>query len=277
MFLKTTNLTKEFGEVIAVNGVNLGIDQGEFVSIMGPSGSGKTTLLTLIGSLDFFTSGDIIIDGESLSSIKDMDNFRSKKVGFIFQFHNLISYLTALENVELPLHGLLSISKRRAKAAELLNLVGLGNRMHHIPSQLSGGERQRVAIARALVNDPVLVLADEPTGQLDSNTTVEIMELMKKINQEQKTTFIVVTHDPEVAKRTKRIIFLKDGKISREEFVKSASIEDIMIFKNSTLGRQILQKESTDPYIEKLGLFKDGKLTKEGELLLSLFYKTEKL
>jgi ABC-type methionine transport system ATPase subunit len=134
-----------------------------------------------------------------------------------------------------------------------------------------------VAIARALVNDPVLVLADEPTGQLDSNTTVEIMELMKKINQEQKTTFIVVTHDPEVAKRTKRIIFLKDGKISREEFVKSASIEDIMIFKNSTLGRQILQKESTDPYIEKLGLFKDGKLTKEGELLLSLFYKTEKL
>ncbi|MEN4017846.1 MAG: hypothetical protein PQ975_07555 [Methanobacterium sp.] len=134
-----------------------------------------------------------------------------------------------------------------------------------------------MAIARALVNDPVLVLADEPTGQLDSNTTVEIMELMKKINQEQKTTFIVVTHDPEVAKRTKRIIFLKDGKISREEFVKSASIEDIMIFKNSTLGRQILQKESTDPYIEKLGLFKDGKLTKEGELLLSLFYKTEKL
>lgn len=225
MFLKTTNLTKQFGEVIAVNGVNLEIDQGEFVSIVGPSGSGKTTLLTLIGALDFFTSGDIIIDGESLSSIKDMDNFRSKKVGFIFQFHNLIGYLTALENVELPLHGLVPMAERRAKAAELLNLVGLGNRMHHIPSQLSGGERQRVAIARALVNDPVLVLADEPTGQLDSNTTVEIIGLMKKINQEQKTTFIVVTHDPEVAKRTKRIIFLKDGKISREEFIKSASIE----------------------------------------------------
>jgi len=244
---------------------------------MGPSGSGKTTLLTLIGALDFFTSGDIIIDGESLLSIKDIDNFRSKKVGFIFQHHNLISYLTALENVELPLHGLVPMAKQRTKATELLNLVGLGNRIHHIPSQLSGGEQQRVAIARALVNDPVLVLADEPTGQLDSNTTIEIVKLMKKINQEQKTTFIVVTHDPEVAKRTGRIIFLRDGRISREGFVKSAFIEDIMALKNSTLGHQILQKNSNDLYIEKLGLFKEGKLTKKGELLLSLFDEAEKI
>jgi len=244
---------------------------------MCPSGSGKTTLLTLLGALDFFTSGDIIIDNESLSSIKDMDNFRSKKVGFIFQFHNLIGYLTALENVELPLHGLVPPNERWAKAAELLDLVGLKDRMHHTPSQLSGGERQRVAIARALINDPILVLADEPTGELDSTNTLEIIRLMKKINQEKNTTFIVVTHDPEVAKRTGKIIFLRDGKISREEFVKSASVEDIMALKNSTLGHQLLEGESNDPYLEKLGLFDGGKLTKEGESLISLFQKTERL
>lgn len=277
MFLKTVNVKKHFGEVKAVDGVNLEIEKGEFVSIMGPSGSGKTTLLTLLGTLDSLTSGDIIIDGEDFSSIRDVDTFRSKKIGFIFQFHNLIGYLTALENVELPLHGVMSMDKRRDKATELLDLVGLKNRMHHIPSQLSGGERQRVAIARALVNDPLLVLADEPTGELDSSTTQEIMNLMKKINQEKNTTFLVVTHDPEVAKRTERIIVLRDGEISREELVKSASIEDIMTLKNSTLGHQLLQKESTDPYLEKLGLFKEGKLTREGELLLSLFDKVEEL
>jgi len=277
MFLKTVNVKKHFGEVKAVDGVSLEIEKGEFVSIMGPSGSGKTTLLTLLGTLDSLTSGDIIIDYENLSSIKDVDTFRSKKMGFIFQFHNLIGYLTALENVELPLHGLMSIDKRKAKASELLDLVGLKDRMHHIPSQLSGGERQRVAIARALVNDPLLVLADEPTGELDSGTTQKIMDLMKKINQEKNITFLVVTHDPEVAKKTGKIIILRDGKISREELVKSASIEDIITLKNSTLGQQLLQKKSGDPYLEKLGLFKERKLTREGELLLSLFEKVENL
>ncbi len=277
MFLKTVNVKKHFGEVKAVDGVSLEIEKGEFVSIMGPSGSGKTTLLTLLGTLDSLTSGDIIIDDEHLSSIKDADTFRSKKIGFIFQFHNLVGYLTALENVELPLHGLIPIDKRKAKASELLDLVGLKDRMHHIPSQLSGGERQRVAIARALVNDPLLVLADEPTGELDSSTTQKIMDLMKKINQEKNITFLVVTHDPEVAKKTGKIIILRDGKISREELVKSASIEDIMTLKNSTLGQQLLQRESGDPYLEKLGLFKERKLTREGELLLSLFEKVEKL
>jgi putative ABC transport system ATP-binding protein len=277
MFLKTFNVKKHFGEVKAVDGVSLEIEKGEFVSIMGPSGSGKTTLLTLLGTLDSLTSGDIIIDDENLSSIKDVDTFRSKKIGFIFQFHNLVGYLTALENVELPLHGLMPIDKRKAKASELLDLVGLKDRMHHIPSQLSGGERQRVAIARALVNDPLLVLADEPTGELDSSTTQKIMDLMKKINQEKNITFLVVTHDPEVAKKTGKIIILRDGKISREELVKSASIEDIMTLKNSTLGQQLIQGESGDPYLEKLGLFKERKLTREGELLLSLFEKVENL
>jgi len=277
MFLKTVNVKKHFGEVKAVDGVSLEIEKGEFVSIMGPSGSGKTTLLTLLGTLDSLTSGDIIIDDENLSSIKDVDTFRSKKIGFIFQFHNLIGYLTALENVELPLHGLMPIDKRKTKASELLDLVGLKDRMHHIPSQLSGGERQRVAIARALVNDPLLVLADEPTGELDSSTTQKIMDLMKKINQEKNITFLVVTHDPEVAKKTGKIIILRDGKISREELVKSASIEDIITLKNSTLGQQLLQRESTDSYLEKLGLFKERKLTREGELLLSLFEKVENL
>ncbi|MBU7036076.1 MAG: ATP-binding cassette domain-containing protein, partial [Theionarchaea archaeon] len=138
MFLQTENLTKQFGEVQAVKSISLGIEGGEFVSIMGPSGSGKTTLLTLIGALDTPTSGEVFIDGEPLSGIKDVDAFRSRKVGFVFQFHNLIGYLTALENVEIPMHGLVSGAERRARAIDLLKVVGLGERLHHTPSQLSG-------------------------------------------------------------------------------------------------------------------------------------------
>jgi putative ABC transport system ATP-binding protein len=277
MFLSIKNVSKHFDGVKAVDGVNLGVEKGEFISIMGPSGSGKTTLLTLIGMLDRPTSGEIMVADESLSQIKDEDAFRSRKVGFVFQFHNLIEYLTALENVELPLHGTKSRDEMREKAAELLRLVGLGDRLHHTPSELSGGERQRVAVARALVNDPLLVLADEPTGELDSQTSVEIIGMMRKINKEKGATFIVVTHDPEVAKKTDRIIFLRDGKVSREEFVKSESLEDIMALKNSLFGLQVIQKEASDPYMEKLGLFKGGKLTKEGEVLFSMFEKAEEL
>ena len=277
MFLTVHNLAKHFGDVRAVDGITLEIEKGEFISIMGPSGSGKTTLLTLIGALDNPTSGDIVVEGENLSATKDMDTFRSRKVGFVFQFHNLISYLTALENVEIPMHGIKSRTERRAKAVELLNLVGLQDRLHHSPSQLSGGERQRVAVARALVNDPLLVLADEPTGELDSKTGQEIITLMKKINEEKGTTFIIVTHDPDVAKKTSRIIFLKDGKVSRQGYIKSESVEDLMALKNSALGTQVIQKEATDPYMEELGLFKGGKLTKEGMMLLSLLEKIGEL
>lgn len=277
MFLTVHNLAKHFGDVRAVDGITLEIEKGEFISIMGPSGSGKTTLLTLIGALDNPTSGDIAVEGENLSATKDMDTFRSRKVGFVFQFHNLISYLTALENVEIPMHGIKSRAERRAKAVELLNLVGLQDRLHHSPSQLSGGERQRVAVARALVNDPLLVLADEPTGELDSKTGQEIITLMKKINEEKGTTFIIVTHDPDVAKKTSRIIFLKDGKVSRQGYIKSESVEDLMALKNSALGTQVIQKEATDPYMEELGLFEGGKLTKEGMMLLSLLEKVGEL
>ena len=201
MFLSIKNISKHFDGVKAVDGVDLEVEKGEFISIMGPSGSGKTTLLTLIGMLDRPTSGEIMVADESLSHIKDEDAFRSRKVGFVFQFHNLIEYLTALENVELPLHGTKPRDTMREKAAELLRLVGLGDRLHHTPSELSGGERQRVAVARALVNDPLLVLADEPTGELDSQTSMEIIGIMRKINKEKGATFIVVTHDPEVAKK----------------------------------------------------------------------------
>ena len=277
MFLSIKNLSKHFDGVKAVDSISLKIEKGEFVSIMGPSGSGKTTLLTLIGLLDHPTSGSIAIEGEQLSEIKNEDAFRSKKVGFVFQFHNLIEYLTALENVELPMHGVKSKGERQKKAEELLTVVGLKDRLHHIPSQLSGGERQRIAVARALVNDPLLVLADEPTGELDSATGSEIITLMKKINQEKGTTFIMVTHDPEMAKKTDRIIFLRDGKVAREEVVKSESVEDIMDLKNSTFGHQILEQKAEDPYMEKLGLFKGGKLTKEGEAILSLFEKAGEL
>ncbi|MBU7017046.1 MAG: ABC transporter ATP-binding protein [Theionarchaea archaeon] len=277
MFLTVNNVTKHFGEVRAVDGVSLEIQKGEFVSVMGPSGSGKTTLLTLIGALDYPTSGDIVVEGENLSAIKDMDTFRSRKVGFVFQFHNLISYLTALENVEIPMYGIKSRAERQKKAIELLNLVGLKERLQHSPSQLSGGERQRVAVARALVNDPLLVLADEPTGELDSKTSIEIVTMMKKLCKEKGTTFIIVTHDSEVAKKADRIIFLRDGKISREELVKSESVEDVRALRNSTFGDQIVQQKATDPYMERLGLFVGGKLTKEGAMLLSLFEKAEKL
>jgi putative ABC transport system ATP-binding protein len=277
MFLSTKNLTKHFGDVKAVDSVDLEIEKCEFVSIMGPSGSGKTTLLTLIGALDYPTSGGITIDGENVSDLKDVDTFRSKKMGFVFQFHNLISYLTALENVEIPMHGSKSRAEQKAKAVEMLEVVGLKDRMDHQPWQLSGGERQRVAVARALVNDPLLVLADEPTGELDSQTSIEIIDLMRKINKEKGTTFVVVTHDPEVAKKTDRIIFLRDGKISREEMVMSVSVEDIMMLKNSAFGHQIINREVSDPYMEKLGLFKGGKLTKEGEVFVSVFEKAEEL
>ncbi|MGD2247616.1 MAG: ABC transporter ATP-binding protein [Candidatus Methanofastidiosia archaeon] len=277
MFLSTHNLTKHFGDVRAVDGIDLEIEKGEFISVVGPSGSGKTTLLTLIGALDYPTAGTIIVDGEEVSSLKDVDTFRSKKVGFVFQFHNLVNYLTALENVEIPMHGLKSRTEQRKRALEFLELVGLKDRMDHTPSKLSGGERQRVAVARALVNDPLLVLADEPTGELDSKTSAEIIHLMKKINKEKGTTFLVVTHDPEVAKKADRIIFLKDGKISRKEIVKSESVEDLLILKNSTFGHQIVNKTVSDPYLEKLGLFKGGSITKDGEVFLSVFKKAEEL
>jgi len=245
---------------------------------MGPSGSGKTTLLNLIGALDQPTEGEVIVRGTSIKDIKDLDAFRSREIGFIFQFQNLIPTLTSRENVEIPMHELnIKKAERKKRAQEMLVSVGLEKRVAHKPSQLSGGERQRVAIARALVNDPAIILADEPTGELDSTTGQEIINLMKKINREGKKTFIIVTHNPEVAKKTDRIIHLKDGKIEREETVRSELIEDLINFQNSALGKKITNRETVrDEGLERLRIFDNGKLGKYGEMLRELFIELQK-
>ena len=215
--LETRNLTKLYGQLHALKGVNLRVRRGEFLSVMGPSGSGKTTLLNLMGALDRPTDGEVIVQGKALGELMDIDAFRNRKIGFVFQFQNLIPTLTAIENVEVPMQeSRISRGERRERAERALRSVGLGDRLDHKPNQLSGGERQRVAIARALANDPAFILADEPTGELDTETGRMIVELMKRINREQGKTFIIVTHNLEVAKRTDRVIHLRDGEIERE-------------------------------------------------------------
>lgn len=200
--------------VKALNGINMRIEDGEFLSIMGPSGSGKSTLLNLLGALDKPTSGTVFFDGINLARVDEavLYRLRRKKVGFVFQSFNLIPTLNAVENVLIPLVPT-NIPKvkgyRRAK--ELLETVGLGGRVLHKPSEMSGGEQQRVAMARALINDPTLILADEPTGNVDSKTGDEIMGLLRDLNENMGTTLVVVTHDPEIGESTDRIIQLKDG------------------------------------------------------------------
>lgn len=224
MIVETRNLVKVYKmdsiEVRALNGVNLHVHKGEFVSIMGPSGSGKSTLLHLVGALDMPTEGKVIIDGEDIFHEKmNLDDFRNRKIGFIFQLHNLIPTLTALENVEIPAFRM-PRNERRKKAEEMLSLVGLEDRIHHKPTQLSGGQRQRVAIARALMNDPSIILADEPTGELDSKSGAEIIELLLSLNRDYGKTFVMVTHNPENARKTDRIIYLRDGLFEKDEHLR---------------------------------------------------------
>ncbi|MBI3813567.1 MAG: ABC transporter ATP-binding protein [Nitrospinae bacterium] len=203
--------------VNAVKGIDLEINEGEFVSICGPSGSGKSTLLNLIGCLDMPTTGTIRIMGEDVSRLKDfaLSKLRNNHIGFIFQMFNLIPVLTAYENVEYPLliHGM-KRKERQARVSRMLDEVGLNKFIKHKPDELSGGQRQRVAIARALVTNPKIVLADEPTANLDSQTGIEILELMKRINEEHKTTFIFSTHDPKVVRYAKRVYNITDGRIN---------------------------------------------------------------
>jgi putative ABC transport system ATP-binding protein len=222
--VKTINLTKIYrmgpSEIRALDGVNLTIERGEFLSVMGRSGSGKSTLLNLIGCLDRPTSGSVILDGVEVSRLpgRRLPRIRREKVGFVFQQFNLIPTLTALENVELPLrYAGVGRGERRRRAKEALEEVGLSDRLGHRPSELSGGEQQRVAIARAIVNRPDILLADEPTGELDTHTAAEIIDLMHELNREEGVTVVIVTHDPLVASRTDRIIYLSDGRIIREE------------------------------------------------------------
>lgn len=222
--IQTINLHKTYMQggrpLNALKGINLEINPGEFTAIMGPSGSGKSTLLNMIGALDRPTKGNVIINGRDLSQLNDnqVADLRNTEIGFIFQFFNLIPRMDALGNVELPMaiKGT-GRRKRHDRAEKLLSLVGLGDRTDHKPSQLSGGEQQRVAIARSLANNPVLILADELTGNLDSRTGKEIMELLRRLNTEEGKTFVLITHDPMVGQNTDRIIQFKDGLIEGEK------------------------------------------------------------
>jgi putative ABC transport system ATP-binding protein len=207
-------------EVYALRKINLKIYRGEMLGIMGPSGSGKTTLLNLIGTLDKPDAGKIFIDGIDVNSLHEGElvNLRRRSIGYIFQFYNLIPILTALDNVGLPmLLAGVSKEKREKRAIELLELVGLKNRIYHKPDELSGGEQQRVAIARALSNNPAIILADEPTGDLDEETGIEIVKQMRAIIEKEKKTLIIVTHDPVISTYTTRIVNLRDGQIVKKE------------------------------------------------------------
>jgi putative ABC transport system ATP-binding protein len=224
LVIETIDLVKEYtqgGQILRVlNNVNLKIEKGEFMAIMGPSGSGKSTLLNMIGALDRPTSGKVLINGTDLSTLNDdqLADLRNKEIGFIFQQFNLIQRMDALHNVELPL----SISgvpskKREERAKKLLESIGLGGRIEHRPNQLSGGEQQRVAIARALANNPPLFLCDELTGNLDTKTGQEIMVLLRRLNQEEGKTFVLITHDPNVAQATDRLLQIRDGVLAGEK------------------------------------------------------------
>ena len=200
-------------EVHALRGLSMKIARGEVVAIMGPSGSGKTTLMNIIGCLDRPTSGEYILDGEKVSNLKDdqLASIRNRKVGFVFQSFNLLPRATALANVELPMRYAGIRRGRKALARTALEAVGLGDRVTHQPNELSGGQQQRVAIARALVNDPAIILADEPTGNLDSTSGDEIMNLLLTLNKDRGTTLVIVTHDPEISAQTQRVIQILDG------------------------------------------------------------------
>ncbi|MCE5270707.1 ABC transporter ATP-binding protein [bacterium] len=205
-------------KVNALAGVSLEIDSGELVAILGPSGSGKSTLMNLVGCLDTPSQGEYLLDGDPVQkkSRNELAEIRNRKIGFIFQNFNLLGYATAQENVELPLiYGRMKSSERRSRAAAMLDLVGLGDRATHRPNELSGGQRQRVAIARALANDPEIILADEPTGNLDSASGAEIVSLFAKLNEQGKT-LIIVTHDQKVAAHCKRVIRILDGKVESD-------------------------------------------------------------
>jgi ABC-type lipoprotein export system ATPase subunit len=242
--IRTVNLTKTYGSgesaVHALHDVSLSIQRGEFVGVMGPSGCGKSTLLNLVGALDQPTSGEVWVNGENLARLKAVDAFRARTVGFVFQLHNLLPTLTCLENVEVPMQGQLGARQRRGRALHLLQLVGLGDRLGALPSQLSGGQRQRVAVARALANDPPLILADEPTGSLDSQSGEEVLTLMSELNSTQGTTIVVVTHDRRVAQVTQRILRMHDGHIVSDHRLLDPLEEDLRTLAYSRLGQALL-------------------------------------
>ncbi|MBN1179634.1 MAG: ABC transporter ATP-binding protein [Anaerolineae bacterium] len=229
--IKIEQITKvyQMGEfqVHALRGVSLEVHPGEMLAIMGPSGSGKSTLMNVIGCLDQPTSGTYWLSGEEVGSLDDdqLADIRNRRIGFVFQTFNLLARTSALDNVALPLiYAGYPRVERLERAREALEAVGLGERLHHTPAELSGGQQQRVAIARALVNQPSIILADEPTGNLDSRSGREVMDILQKLNQERNITIVLVTHDQEIGRHTSRILHIYDGRISREEIIETPLI-----------------------------------------------------
>lgn len=223
LMIELININKSYGrgknELQILKDINLKIDEGEYVAVVGPSGSGKTTLMNIIGMIDVPTSGEYLFEGKLVSKLaeRELARIRNRKIGFVFQSFNLIPELNALENVELPMiYAGMKPTDRKKRAAELLSLMGLSDRLSHKPSELSGGQQQRVAIARALATDPPIILADEPTGNLDSKSGSDVMDTLESLNSKGKTV-ILITHDREIASRARRRIEIRDGKIIRDE------------------------------------------------------------